>query len=113
MRDYHVFSSSDMLTWEDHGVALDVDNVPWAKEYMWAPDCAYKNGTYYFYFPAKSTKDEFKIGVATSASPTGPFIAEPEPIKGSFSVDPAVFIDTDGKAYMYLGGQTRQYHETI
>jgi len=105
MRDYHVFSSPDMKTWKDNGVVLDVDNVPWAKEYMWAPDCAYKNGTYYFYFPAKSKNDEFKIGVATSTSPTGPFFAEPEPIKGSFSVDPAVFIDTDGKAYMYFGGQ--------
>jgi hypothetical protein len=104
MRDYHVFSSTDMLTWNDHGVALDVEQVPWAKEYMWAPDCVYKNGTYYFYFPAKSTNGEFKIGVATSTSPTGPFKAEPEPIKGSFSVDPAVFIDTDGKAYMYFGG---------
>ncbi|MFA9391146.1 MAG: family 43 glycosylhydrolase [Prolixibacteraceae bacterium] len=104
MRDYHVFSSEDLLNWEDHGVALDVDDVPWAKEYMWAPDCAYKNGTYYFYFPAKDYNDEFKIGVATGNSPCGPFVAEPEPIKGSFSVDPAVFIDDDGQAYMYFGG---------
>lgn len=104
MRDYHVFSSSDMKTWHDHGVALDLDNVAWAKEYMWAPDCVYKNGTYYLYFPAKSYTDEFKIGVATSTSPTGPFKAEKEPMKGSFSVDPAVFVDTDGTAYMYFGG---------
>lgn len=104
MRDYQVFSSSDMKTWHDHGVILDVADVPWAKEYLWAPDCVYKNGIYYFYFPAKSTNGEFKIGVATSTSPTGPFKAEPEPIKGSFSVDPAMFIDTDGKAYMYFGG---------
>ena len=104
MRDYHVFSSTDMKNWEDHGVALDVDSVPWAKEYMWAPDCAFLNGTYYFYFPARDHAGEFKIGVATSTSPSGPFKAEPEPIEGSFSVDPAVFIDDDGEAYMYFGG---------
>lgn len=104
MRDYHVFSSSDMKTWHDHGIILDVDDVHWAKEYMWAPDCAYKNGTYYFYFPAKSYDGEFKIGVATSTSPSGPFKAEAEPMKGSFSVDPAVFVDADGQAYMYWGG---------
>jgi hypothetical protein len=104
MRDYHVFSSTDLSTWEDHGVALDVDDVPWATEYMWAPDCAYKDGTYYFYFPAKDTAGEFRIGVATSQSPSGPFIPEAEPMKGSFSVDPAVFIDDDGQVYMYFAG---------
>lgn len=104
MRDYHVFSSTDLSNWEDHGVALDVDDVPWAKEYMWAPDCAYKDGWYYFYFPAKDTTGNFKIGVATSQSPSGPFIPEPEPIPGSFSVDPNVFIDDDGQAYLYFGG---------
>jgi arabinoxylan arabinofuranohydrolase len=104
MRDYHVFSSTDLYEWEDHGVVLDVDDVPWATEYMWAPDCAYKDGWYYFYFPAKNSEGEFRIGVATSQSPSGPFIPESESIPGSFSVDPAVFIDNDGQAYMYFGG---------
>jgi len=71
---------------------------------MWAPDAAYKNGTYYFYFPARDRQGRFRIGVATSASPTGPFKAEPEPISGSFSLDPAVFTDDDGESYMYFGG---------
>ena len=104
MTDYHVFSSDDLLNWQDHGVALDIKDVPWAKEFMWAPDCVYKKGIYYLYFPVRDKTGEFKIGVATSKLPAGPFVAEPEPIKGSFSVDPAVFIDTDGKAYMYFGG---------
>ncbi len=104
MTDYHVFSSDDLLNWTDHGKVLDVADVPWASEYMWAPDCVFKNGTYYFYFPARNKAGEFRIGVATSKSPAGPFIPEAEPIKGSFSVDPAVFIDTDGQAYMYFGG---------
>ncbi|WP_223799790.1 glycoside hydrolase family 43 protein [Sphingomonas nostoxanthinifaciens] len=91
-------------------VALDVKDVPWASKQMWAPDAAYKNGTYFLYFPArdksvdKNKLGAFRIGVATSKNPMGPFKAEPLPIKGSFSMDPAVFSDTDGKSYMTFGG---------
>jgi hypothetical protein len=105
MKDYHVLSMDSIggkVT--DHGVALDIKDVPWAGRQMWAPDAAYKNGKYYLYFPAKDKKDVFHIGVATSSSPTGPFKAEPDYIKGSYSIDPAVFTDTDGKSYMYFGG---------
>ncbi|MBW3127474.1 glycoside hydrolase family 43 protein [Hymenobacter profundi] len=123
MRDYHILSMDSVggkVT--DHGVALDVKDVPWAKRQMWAPDAAFKNGTYYLYFPVKDKQDIFRIGVATSTSPTGPFKAEPQPIKGSYSIDPAVFTDTDGKTYMYFGGiwggqlqrwRTAQYDSTI
>ena len=105
MRDYHVFSM-DSIDGEvtDHGVALDVKDVPWAGRQMWAPDCAHKNGKYYFYFPLKNKDDVFHIGVAVGDRPEGPFKAEAEPIKGSFSIDPAVFEDEDGKYYMYFGG---------
>ena len=87
-----------------HPVALDVKQIPWASKQTWAPDAAYKNGTYYLYFPARDTAGVFRIGVATSKSPTGPFTADPQPIRGSFSIDPAVFTDTDGASYMYFGG---------
>jgi len=115
MRDYHVYSMDKIdgkVT--DHGVALDIADVPWAGRQMWAPDAAYKNGTYYLYFPAKDKKDVFRIGVATSKSPAGPFKAEPNPIPGSYSIDPAVFTDTDGTTYMYFGGiwggQLQRWH---
>ncbi|KAB7644091.1 glycoside hydrolase family 43 protein [Polymorphobacter fuscus] len=85
-------------------VALDVKDVPWADRQMWAPDAAFKDGTYYLYFPAKDKAGAFRIGIATSKDPMGPFKANPQPIKGSFSIDPAVFTDTDGKSYMYFGG---------
>ncbi len=105
MRDYVVLSMDDIGGPVAIGpVALDVADVPWAEKQMWAPDAAYKNGTYYFYFPARDRQGRFRIGVATSASPTGPFKAEPEPISGSFSIDPAVFTDDDGESYMYFGG---------
>lgn len=105
MRDFHVLSMDSIggkVT--DNGVALSVKNIPWAGRQLWAPDAAYKDGTYYLYFPLKDKNDVFKIGVATSKSPTGPFKAEPKPIEGSFSIDPAVFKDDDGAHYMYFGG---------
>jgi hypothetical protein len=105
MEDYHVISM-DTVDSEavDHGVALHVNDVPWAKQQMWAPDANEKNGTFYLFFPAKGYDGIFRIGVATSQSPTGPFTPQPEAIKGSFSIDPAVFKDDDGSYYMYFGG---------
>lgn len=105
MEDYHVFSM-DSITSEtvDNGVALHVDDVLWAEKQMWAPDAAHKNGKYYLYFPAKRPDGIFQIGVAVSDSPEGPFTAEKEAIKGSYSIDPAVFEDEDGKHYIYFGG---------
>ncbi|MCC4831792.1 family 43 glycosylhydrolase [Shewanella sp. 10N.7] len=105
MIDYHVLSSADLVNWEDHGVALTVDDVPWADNRMWAPDAIFKDGTYYFYFPARQGK-QFHIGVATSDSPAGPFIPEPDFIKGTDEIDPAVFVDDDGQAYIYWGGKS-------
>ncbi len=87
-----------------HPVAIDVKQIPWAAKQSWAPDAAYKAGTYYLYIPARDRQGIFRIGVATSSSPTGPFTAEPQPIRGSFSIDPAVFTDGDGQSYMYFGG---------
>ena len=105
MKDYHILSMKKIGgKVKDHGVALDIKNVPWAGRQMWAPDAAFKDGTYYLYFPVKDKKDVFRIGVATSKKPEGPFQAEPEPIAGSYSIDPCVFKDADGSYYMYFGG---------
>jgi hypothetical protein len=105
MKDYHILSMDKIGgKVKDNGVALDIKDVPWAGRQMWAPDAAFKNGTYYLYFPAKDKQDVFRIGVATSKSPVGPFKAQPGYIVGSYSIDPCVFTDTDGKSYMYFGG---------
>jgi len=111
MRDYRVLRMDRIGGAVTIGpVALDEKDVPWVSKQMWAPDAAYRNGTYYLYFPArdkmldKNGLGTFHIGVATAKSPMGPFKAEPNPIPGSFSIDPAVFTDTDGKTYMYFGG---------
>jgi beta-xylosidase len=105
MTDYHVFSMENMQTLPvDHGEVLNVKDVPWASQQMWAPDATFKNGTYYFYFPAKDKERIFRIGVATSKSPAGPFTPEANYIQGSFSIDPCVFVDDDGQAYLIFGG---------
>ena len=78
MRDYRVLSMDSIggaVT--DHGVALDLTDIPWAERQLWAPDAIYKNGKYYLYFPAKDKEGIFRIGVAVSKSPVGPFVAEP------------------------------------
>jgi hypothetical protein len=105
MKDFHVLSM-DTVGGEvkDNGEAINIKDIPWAGRQLWAPDAAEKNGKYFLYFPVKDKQDIFHIGVATSDSPIGPFKAEATPIEGSFSIDPAVFKDSDGSHYMYFGG---------
>jgi len=105
MHDYHVFSMDDVegeVT--DHGKVLDIKDVPWAGRQMWDTDVACKNGKYFLYFPAKDKTDIFRIGVAVSEKPEGPFIPENHPITGSYSIDPCVFENADGTHFMYFGG---------
>jgi beta-xylosidase len=105
MKDYHVFSIDDVENGEvtAHGKILDLKDIPWATSQLWDNAVAFKNGKYYMYFPARDNKDVFRIGVATASRPEGPFAAEKEPIKGSFSIDPCAFED-NGVYYLYFGG---------
>lgn len=109
MEDYHVFSSSNLTDWTDHGMIVTQNNVPWVKPdsySMWAPDCIFRNGKYYFYFPT-APKDTaaygrgFTVGVAIADNPAGPFVPQQAPIKDVRGIDPNVFIDKEGQAYLY------------
>ena len=105
MEDYHILSMNDIdAPCIDHGEALHMNNVPWVSGQMWAPDAAYKDGTYYLYFPARDKEGIFRLGVATSKNPAGLFEPQPHYIEGSYSIDPAVLVDDDGEAYIYFGG---------
>lgn len=105
MEDYHVLSMDDFDSpVVDHGQVLHLNQIPWASKQLWAPDVAYKNNTYYLYYPARDHDGIFRIGVATSASPAGPFEPQPDYIPGSYSIDPAVLVDEDNHAYIYFGG---------
>ena len=104
MVDWHAFSSTDLVTWTDHGVIFCLKDIPWAKKWAWAPDAMQRNGKYYFYVTADD-----QIGVAVADRPEGPFrdalgkplIARGE--SGTRVMDPAVFVDDDGQAYLYFG----------
>ncbi len=107
MRDYHVLSLSGNpleAPVTDHGIILDVDQVPWAEKQMWDNDVVEKNGRYYLIFSAKDYNGVFHLGVAISDRPEGPFIPQTHPIRGSFSIDPCAFKDDDGEVYCYFGG---------
>lgn len=116
MRDYHVFSTDNVMhgVIRDHGVVLCVEDIAWAGRQLWDCDVVCKNGRYYMYFPLKDQNDIFRIGVAVADNPAGPFIPQPDPIRGSYSIDPAVLCDDDGCYYMYFGGlwggQLQRYH---
>jgi len=109
MEDYHVFSSENLTDWTDHGMIITQNKVPWVRPdsySMWAPDCIERNGKYYFYFPSMpadtlTNGKGFTIGVAVADKPEGPYTAETTPIKGVRGIDPNVFIDKDGQAYLY------------
>ena len=121
MKDWHVFSSDDLIHWTDHGVCLSVNEISWADNYAWAPDCAYKDGKYYFCFPAGTGyKDRVNpenstkwmgIGIAVSESPTGPFVDHiGAPLwREPYANDPCLFIDDDGTPYLYVHAKDADY----
>jgi beta-xylosidase len=109
MDDWHVYSTTDMVNWTDHGVTLSLDSISWATKWAWAPDCQFRNGKYYFYFPT----DKNYIGVAVSDKPTGPFTdalgkplisrETPGVVATNGLIDPTIFIDDDGTPYLVFG----------
>jgi hypothetical protein len=107
-KSWRSYSSADLVDWNDHGDVFSVSGFSWASQYAWAPEAAERNGRYYLYLPV----DRTKIGVATSASPTGPFTdARGNPLVdkardsnvGDEPIDPMVFTDSDGQSYLYFG----------
>jgi beta-xylosidase len=104
---YHVLSSGDMKNWTVHKNSFsskgENDQVPYSDNLLFAPDCMYRNGTYYLYYCLATNQNT--EGVATSTSPTGPFVnGENIDVGGYNQIDPAAFIDDDGQAY-YVWGQ--------
>ncbi|NQT25722.1 family 43 glycosylhydrolase [candidate division KSB1 bacterium] len=104
MKDWHVFSSTDLVNWMDHGVIFSLQDITWADRWAWAPDAAQRNGKTYFYYPADD-----QIGVAVADHPAGPFqdllskalISRDE--SDTRVMDPCIFMDEDGQALLYFG----------
>ena len=126
MHDWHVYSSTDMVNWKDYGACLSVNDFSWGHDNAYAGQCIYRDGKFYWYVPMEHKKDSlgngggFAIGVAVSESPTGPFkdaigealITNDMTTDKSHSwddIDPTVFIDEDGQAYLYWGNLSCRY----
>lgn len=105
MNDWRCYSSTDMVNWTDHGAVLSYKDFEWSRGDAWAGQCIYRNGKFYYYLPVNQKNGGNAIGVAVSDSPTGPFndaLGKPL-LVGYGYIDPTVFIDDDGQAYLYWG----------
>ncbi|MFW6267557.1 MAG: glycoside hydrolase family 43 protein [Marinilabiliaceae bacterium] len=112
MNDWLLYSTDDMVNWTDHGAVLSYSDFSWGKINAWAPQCIERNGKFYMYVPLTAKDDENAIGVAVADSPYGPFkdpLGEPLVQSGEGDIDPSVFIDDDGQAYLYWGNPKLYY----
>ena len=113
MNDWKLYTTTDMVNWTDHGVVLSYKDFDWAKKNAWAPQCIERDGKFYFYVPITDRNNKEGIAVAVSDSPYGPFY---DPLgkhlvqsSGWGDIDPTVFIDDDGQAYLYWGNPACYY----
>ncbi|GAA5051534.1 hypothetical protein HNP84_006433 [Thermocatellispora tengchongensis] len=111
MKEWRVWSSADMVNWTDHGSPMSVATFSWASADAWAGQAVYRNGRFYWYVPVKDrASGQMAIGVGVSNSPTGPFTdAIGRPLVRNGEIDPTVFIDDDGQAYLYWGNPNLWY----
>ena len=114
MQEWRVYSTQDMVNWQDHGSPLALESFSWADDRAWASQCVERDGKFFWYICAHSRLSRgMAIGVAVGDSPTGPFrdaIGKPLFENGSWDhIDPTVFIDDDGQAWL-MWGNPRVYY---
>jgi len=112
MIDWYCFSTKDMVNWTDHGKVFSLDDISWADDRAWAPQCIERNGKFYLYCPVHKKNGGMAIAVGVSDKPEGPFkdIGKPLVDEGDWNdIDPTVFIDDDGQAYLYFGNPELRY----
>jgi beta-xylosidase len=112
MRDWRCYSTTDMVNWKDHGRIFGLDDIEWADDRAWAPQCIERNGKFYLYCPVHKTNGGMAIAVGVSDKPEGPFtdIGHPLVDEGDWNdIDPTVYIDDDGQAYLYFGNPELRY----
>ena len=112
MQDWKCYTTTDMVNWTDHGSPLSLKTFSWAKKDAWAGQCIFRNGKFYWYVPVNHQTMGMSIGVAVASSPYGPFtdgLGKPLVHSGNGDIDPTVFIDDDGQAYLYWGNPYLKY----
>ena len=110
MMNWLLYTTTDMANWTDHGIVASLNAFSWANPAngAWAAQCVYRNGKFYMYCPVQLRG----IGVLVSNSPYGPFtdpLGKPLINNSSDDIDPTVFIDSDGQAYLYWGNPDCYY----
>lgn len=113
MNDWQCYSSTDMVNWTYRGSPLSYKTFNWSKGDAWASQCIFRNDKFYMYVPVTQKNGGAAIGVAVATSPTGPF-SDPLGQKlvaygNGYDIDPTVFIDDDGQAFLYWGNGTLWY----
>ncbi|MDQ1803126.1 glycoside hydrolase family 43 protein [Chryseobacterium sp. CKR4-1] len=113
MTKWRVYSTEDMVNYTDHGSPISLESFSWARDRAWAAQCIERNGKFYWYICVQTVDNNMAIGVAVSDSPTGPFrdaLGKPLISTGTWdNIDPTVFIDDDGQAYLYWGNSKLFY----
>ena len=112
MNDWRCFSTKDMVNWTDHGKIFSLDDITWADDRAWAPQAIERNGKFYLYCPVHKKDGGMAIAVGISDNPAGPFkdLGHPLIDEGDWNdIDPTVFIDDDGQAYLYFGNPNLRY----
>jgi arabinoxylan arabinofuranohydrolase len=113
MKDWHCYSTTDMVNWTDRGVPLSLQSFDWVNKDAWAGQCIFRDGKFYWYVPMNQSNGKgMAIGVAVSDKPTGPFkdaLGKPLVSGGWGYIDPTVFMDDDGQAYLYWGNPNLYY----
>ena len=114
MQEWRVYSTQDMVNWQDHGSPLALESFSWADDRAWASQTIERDGKFYWYICAHSKlSGGMAIGVAVADSPTGPFkdaLGKPLFENGSWDhIDPTVMIDDDGQAWLMWGNPQVYY----
>jgi arabinoxylan arabinofuranohydrolase len=115
MLNWRLYTSTDMANWTDHGSVASLATFPWAVQSndAWAPQAVERNGKFYLYVPISVPGwPKNVIAVAVANSPYGPFkdaLGHPLIDKGNGYIDPTVFVDDDGQAYLYWGNPNLWY----
>src|SRR6266516_2507246 len=111
MNDWRLYSTVDMVNWTDHGSPASYKTFSWGTGDAWAPQGVARNDKFYLYVPINNSTGA-KIGVAVSTNPAGPFtdpLGKALVSTGTGDIDPTVFIDDDGQAYLYWGNPNLWY----
>jgi arabinoxylan arabinofuranohydrolase len=110
MRDWRLYSTEDVANWQDHGVVASLATFSWANANAWAGQIIARNNKFYMYVPIRRTTGSMAIGVAVADTITGPYKdALGKPLADTNEIDPTVWIDDDGQAYLYWGNPNLWY----